>query len=388
MEAKSDSKDCILSPLDAPLEPPPPAQDAPNHITALNNRCLQECFRRISSHQDFLNVANVCQRFRANARACFPPTSLTIEPFQSCLYFRIESEDCLIQKQKFWMLESNMPSKHLGHFLCTFGDLIRTIEFDALWCDAVSPNFDKYFAKVEEYCAKTLKELSFYIFKRIINVGKAFERLEILKIHYCSIIDIEPLPNLKVLDLRYMYERTNLVRSSTIDKIFQQNFPQLKVLILDEIYQLNDQLITDFQALNPQLHTLQVSYCGSVTTSILDGIGARLPNLEHLTLIFEESGLSTKTVNEHWRQIGEIENLKSLRSNLDQIVSTKSLVKLLIENDVAVEKLYVENAYENIETDLRKLKSLKKFSAVHWDDKARLVCIDTHQWIQELCDLN
>lgn len=389
MEAQANSPDRILPPMDI-HESPPPAQDSPNHILALNNQCLQECFSRLSTHEDFLNVSNVCQRFRANARACFPPTSLTIEPFQSRLYFRKVN-----QVQKFWTLESNMPSKQLGNFLCIFGDLIKSIEFDALWCDTVSSNFDKYFAKIEQHCAKTLKELSFYIFKRIINVGSAFERLEILKIHYCSIIYVEPLPRLKVLDLRYMYERKNLARSASIDRIFQQNFPQLKVLILDEIHQLNDQLIIGFQAINPQLCTLQVSYCSSVTTSILNGISARLPNLEHLTLVFDESSLSTETVNEHWTQVGEICNLKSLRSNLDQIVSTESLVNLLVENDVAVEKLYVENAYKNIEVDLRKLKSLKKFSAVHWNDSMSrattnlgTVCVDTHQWIQELCDLN
>lgn len=48
----------------------PPAQDAPNHIlNALNSDCLQECFRRLPTHADFLNVASVYNKFRANARA-------------------------------------------------------------------------------------------------------------------------------------------------------------------------------------------------------------------------------------------------------------------------------------------------------------------------------
>lgn len=365
----------------------PPAQDSPNHIlNALNNQCLQECFRRLSTHRDFLNVANVCQRFRENARACFPPTNITIEPFRLRLHFRKAD-----RQQKHWTLDSNMSSKYLGIFLYIFGDLIKSVELDGLWSDTICPTFDDHFAKIVQHCAKTLKTLSFYIFKPIVNIEKTFEMLEILKIHYCSIIYIEPLPCLKVLDIRYIFERSS-THYFSLDRIFKQNYPQLKVLVLDDVFPLNDKLLIDFMTINPHLSTLHVSYCDSITTSILNGINARLPNLEHLTLVFNESVLATETVNDYWMQIGNVCNLKTLRSNVDQIVSTKSVIDLLLENNLPLEKLYVQHAYKSIENDLAKFKNLKIFSAVHWNNKmptkSEAININTHQWLHELCNLN
>lgn len=163
------------------------------------------------------------------------------------------------------------------------------------------------------------------------------------------------------------------------------------MLILDNVPRVNDEIIIDFLSLNPQLRTLHVSNCALITTSILKGIGIRSPNLEHLTLVL----LSTGMVNEDWMQIGNVQNLKSLRTNLDQIVTTKSLIDLLIENNsLSIEKLYVESVYENIENDLAKLKNLKIFSAVHCSNNNKVpmelgaICINTHQWICELCNIH
>lgn len=104
----------------------------------------------------------------------------------------------------------------------------------------------------------------------------------------------------------------------------------------------------------------------------MNGINTRLPNLEHLTLVFNESNLSTENGNECWRQIGEI--------------------RLLIENHLPLERLYVEKAYKNLENDLAKFKNLKKFSAVHCNNKmptkSGTIYIDTHEWLQEVCNLN
>lgn len=362
----------------------PPARDSPHHIlNALNNHCLQACFRQLSSCEDFLSVANVCQRFRANARACFPPTNVTIEPLR--LHFRQTGD----RQPKFRILNSSLSTKHLGLFLCIFGDLIQSIELDNIWN---FPNFAVYFAKIEQYCAKTLKKLSFYIFKPIVNIGRAFEKLEILKIHYCSVIDIEPLPCLKVLDIRYMYERSSFTRCFSFNRIFKQNYPQLNVLILDDVFPLSDKLIFGFTTLNPQLRTLHVSYCDSITTAILNGINDRLPNLEHLTLVFDKSTLFTETHNEHWKQIGKARDLKSLRTNIDQVVSTKSVIDLLKENNLLLEKLYVQYAYKNIENDLKKFKNLRIFSAVHCNNKmttkSGTISIYQHQWLYEIGDLN
>lgn len=151
-----------------------------------------------------------------------------------------------------------MPAKYIGVFLNIFGDLIRSVELDGFWSD----NFDDYVAKIEQYCAKTLKNISFYVFKPIVTIGRTFEMLEILKIHYCSIVNIEPLPRLKVLDIRYIHGRSNY---SNFYRIFKQKYPQLKVLILDDVHitSLNAKLINDFTVLNPHLRTLQVSNCAS-----------------------------------------------------------------------------------------------------------------------------
>lgn len=368
------------------------AEDSPKHIlNALNNHCLQECFRRLSTHTDLLNVANVCHRFRAYARACFPPTNITL-PFHQT-HFHLRAAD---QRNSRARLKSSIALKDLGIFSYHFGDLIESVELNGPWDDGEDVSiFDRYFVKITQYCAKTLKKLSFYNYHSFVQIGATFKMLEILKIHYNSIVDIQSLPSLKVLDIRYFGERSNRLTNFSLENVLKQHYPELIVMILDDVARLNDRIIAEFLQLNPQLRTIQVSYCNSVITSILDNIGTRLPNLEHLTFVLEGENLSSviETVQMNWQQIGQIQNLKSLRTNIDQIVSTKSLINLLIENILPIRKLYVQNAYKYIENDLAKLTKLKKFSATQFNSdeiptKIGALCISRHQWIVELCNID
>lgn len=362
----------------------PPAEDSPKHIlNALNNHCLQECFRRLSTHADFFNVANVCKRFRAIARACFPPTNITLAARQSNGKLLLRKAD---QDQKYWQNDSSLPLIDLESFLSIFGGFIKSVDFDSTLFNRQFSLFGQNFAKIVQYCGKSLEKLSFYNYGSSIDIQKSFESLKFLKIHDSIIWNIEPIPCLKVLDIRgpkYRYSIFNHV-----GRILKQHYPQLEVIILDEISRVDDEMMTNFLVLNPQLRTLHVSYCDSITTSILNGIDTRAPNLEHLTLVL----LTDATVNEDWMQIGKIQNLKSLRTNLDRILPTKPLIDLLIENDLPIEKLCVVSAYKNIEDDLAKFKNFKIFSAVQCDNDILMdfgpIRIKTHTWTRELCNLH
>lgn len=330
-------------------EDQPPAEDSPNHILiALNNDCLQECFRRLSSHEDFLNVANVCQRFRANARKCFPPTNIKITSLRPELYVQRVG-----QKQNEWSHE--ITSKQLGIFLYHFGDLIKTVHlFGPLHLKEV-PRFERNFAKIAQYCERTLKGLSFYRYKSNIDIGTTFHWLESLKIHSNTIIDflLQPLPHLKVLEIdkggQHSVEIIQQTRENDSKTIFEQNFPQLEVLILKNLTELNNTIIIDFLTLNPQLRTLQVSHCDLVTTSILTSIDTRLPQLEDLIFVINKCFLPF-SVNDDWTHVLKAPNLKSLRTNISGIALTSSLTDLLMKNNVSMERFYEFYQFETIET--------------------------------------
>lgn len=75
---------------------------------------------------------------------------------------------------------------------------------------------------------------------------------------------------------------------------------------------MNVEIITNFLTINPRLRTLEVIRCESVTTSILNKIDTRLPNLEHLSFYIDDL-FGPFSVNEHldenWTHVFKIPNL-------------------------------------------------------------------------------
>lgn len=314
-----------------------PDHNSPNHIlNALNNDCLQECFRRLPSPEDFLNVANVCQRFRSNARACFPATIIKITSFSSELQF-------LRVGQKLTERRHRSSRKILGIFLYHFGDLIKAVDFDGPWNLNEYAYNEKCFAKVVQYCAKTLKGLVVHRYKSHFDIGTTFDVLESLKIYANTIVDFkpQPMPHLKVLAISDSFRNICFIETDQMAhgaRIFEQFYPQLDTLILDDtISELNDTIINDFLALNSQLRTLHVSAGNSITSSIFNGIDTRLPNLEHLEFYVKDL---SQSVNNDWAQIFKIPRLKSLQTNINGIVINSALADLLTKNNVTMERFF------------------------------------------------
>lgn len=121
----------------------PPSQDSPKHILkALNEDCIQLILRKLENVRDFLNAAETCTRFQANAK----------------ITFRAQYKEIRIDELKYYNKSIDrytVTLDRLDSFLSIFGHLIMELHYIVLFFD----KDNEILNMIADYCGKTLNKL-------------------------------------------------------------------------------------------------------------------------------------------------------------------------------------------------------------------------------------
>lgn len=139
--------------------------------------------------------------------------------------------------------------------------------------------------------------------------------------------------------------------------------PEIK---LYNISGLNDEMIIEFQALNPQLQSFNVLECNLLSSSILHGIATRLPNLVELQFAFrfdnDKIALQRKFEADvmHLSGLQHLKRLDGVPSYISHRMSTCPIIDALAVNNIPIEDLTVDGFNPCIVESLAKLKNIRK----------------------------
>ncbi|XP_031634722.1 uncharacterized protein LOC116348011 [Contarinia nasturtii] len=303
------------------------AENSPyNILNMLNNDCIEEVFRRVKNVTDFLNMAQVCQRFQNCAKNCFRTQIRCI---------KINGKD------------SSVPLERVQELFDLFGPLMQSITFESTF-DVEQDDY--IFGLITNACGETLAELSIIDYNP--NFGDQMPFKELKTLDMCRISPqnfrlVTTLNTLRIRDLRRFQDGRSL-----------------------------DDALSDLLSSNTQLQELVVNCCGS--PSIFRVIAKCAPNLVNLTVETPHfDAFPQKHVKENLLHLGTLRQLRSLKLDLYCFISLASIVNLFAKNGIAIEKLSMKVCsvgplkYHN--EQWLSLKALKQLDILTWSDD---VCID------------
>lgn len=326
----------------------PPAQNSASHIlNALNNDCIQECFRRLTNLRDLLSAAEVCKDFRENAKQCYPS-----------VYKKI-----IIHDWFYLAYQNGLPSDRVKKFLIIFGHLIESIEWtsiDSVYVDKQTcisrdqKNDQEILNLISDFCGKTLKKLEIQNHVSNFNTRSPFKILKELTLNNSPPLNFE---------LHLQLTCLKLVRHYTIvGNWLMRQFPNLEKLAFIAMNDLTDDMIVHISTLNPQLRCLNVTRCDQITTAIFKNISHRLPNLMKLNIT-----ASNLSIDRNMMDLSELQHLKYLTLQC-QCNSIGDLIDAFADNNIPIEELILDELTRDISDTLAKLKKLRKLEISGIDD--------------------
>lgn len=110
------------------------------------------------------------------------------------------------------------------------------------------------------------------------NIASKLVWLEELYVHDCSLDHFKLPSRLRIMGL-------SATKINNFDWMYGY-YPDLSEIVLDIINQWNDQMLIEFQLLNPQLTGFGIYSTSVTSSSVLPEIAIRLPNLTIIKYIF------------------------------------------------------------------------------------------------------
>lgn len=183
-------------------------------------------------------AAQVCTRFQANALACFPVRM------------------CLHQDSNF--KDDHSAMERVRSLLSLFGHEIQSMTITK--GNTESKHIHELFNSISEFCGKTLTELTVHNINVDFNTRARFKALKDLSIFNSTIQNFELHSPLKKLTI----QSNNAPRN--VDNWFIRSFPMLEEASFSSVYEVTNDMLISFMALNPQLQSLEVIKCHKVGT--------------------------------------------------------------------------------------------------------------------------
>lgn len=299
----------------------PPAQDSTKNIlNVLNDDCIEEIFRRIFCLEDFLNMADVCQRFQQNAKNCF-----------RMQFKHVYLNHCHITGGDF------VPSERVIPFLNTFGPFIHGLKLIIKPQTIINLKPDDIFKSIVKFTSATLKELYIGCYNPDFAQTQ-FSALEVLRLFWSIPKNFEQVPSLK--ELEYMYDKKlpNFMR--TISQL--ESLSLLSSVVTDDI-------IIDLLPRNPQLKRLNFRRCYKLTPLILKHIADNSRDLVELSLRTLSPGTSSlgtnlthDMVNTNLQYLGALKQLKYIEIELCSTILFQTMIHTFAENDVPIESMKID----------------------------------------------
>lgn len=355
-----------------------PAVDSPENIlNALNNDCVQEILRRLPI-KDFLNAAQTCKRFRKNAKECFPYKS-----------FYIFSDYRQNEKRL-------LPIHQVKDFLIIFGHLIKKIYWldTSKWKSIFSGNNRNDITDaIADYCGETLIELE--IINQLIEFKKdtRFNSLEYLYLKNVTVRRFALFPQLKrwdminVSDYNALLHDTRLpIVSSAVNCIVRNNeyvntrfsraalfdwmrqkFPSLTIARIIHNPFLTDDVVIEFQKLNPLLTMFAVFQPKPkyVSTSVLEDIAFRLPHLKSLDFRHIKMNPNMHSVlKDVLLELKHLDTIYLPYRYIDDEEISREIVNIVAKNDVKIKHFGIHDTHKAA-IDLSFLDGISKMKYVN-----------------------
>lgn len=245
------------------LEAEPLTQDTRNNIlTALNEDCLREIFRKFKKLSDFHSVANVCQQFNKISKEVF---SLEMRYETVCFLNIMHSR-------------SEVTLFQIVNFLSNFGSSIVDIEITDDSLEKIPDASNSLFKLIFEHC-KNLRKLNIFgqsIRKEYLpDIFPILPQLEHLEVDLSSQSDMNLLNDI-------------LIRCTQLEFLLigghhntQYNLPAINLpnLVKFRAYIWN-MSCQEFLRSNPQIADLIIPYSSQLAKLIVK----KLPNIRKLSL--------------------------------------------------------------------------------------------------------
>lgn len=319
----------------------PPSENSPQHIlNALDDKCIQLVLTYlIGDIRDFYNAAQVCRKFQENAKNCYPS-----------IYKNFSVRDS----------DHHLPINQVKCFLSIFGHLIQSISWAVNFNNAYE---SEIFDAITEFCGKNLQTLNVRRHNLDFCEVSKFKLLDELYLFDSNIDNFELPPTLKKLALT---AGTNVNGTSWLS----ETHPNLIEVRFVTFKLLNDQIVIEFQTMNPQLEIFVCTNCDT-TTSILQGIATREPNLIELKFGASIIGCDKIAVERKFEEdIKHLSGLKRLKCldypSYPHPMASSLIVDVLADNDIPIEELNIDGENPHIVKSVAKLASLKKLKLCHF----------------------
>lgn len=365
----------------------PPAQDSPKHIlNMLDDDCICEILRRVKNIEDYLSMAEVCQRFQQCAKSCFRLN-----------YDLNKTENNIPQLNKKGIklnlmatkksCDDRVPLKRAKIFLNIFGSMVEALSFKST---LNRKRDDDLFTAISIYCGKSLKKIRIFDYNPNFE-HTHFEILEGILFQNSSPYNFKYYSQLNALQItksKSWFKQTlsylqnsvmNNIRYGSRLKIFikskpkpvkdgmwyMRKMPKLETFYLtDDSSTMNVSSFVEFLALNPQLKSL-VSKSDQLATPILLTIGNHSFNLVEFDIRnWNGSYKLPKLTNQILNNLCALKNLTRFGMNLNCIVSFEKLINKFAENEVPIRELLINfefgrQTYIYYSENLMTLKTLK-----------------------------
>lgn len=352
-----------------------PLQDSPHHIlNILDDDCIQLVLLQITYAEDFLSAAETCVRFQSNAKKCFRSKYKRI-------YISENSPRNAVTRGVYFYLI--VPYDCVYRFLGIFGNLIDWITFHN-YRRTEKERLSKEVANmIAHFCGRTLKKFEASGDDLDFN-GQPFSGLEELKLFFATVKNFETGSQLKKMTLQsrvFKYKK-----GRPLNNWLNKNFPNLEEVIMDG-NNIKRPVLVEFLTMNPQIKTLHIDFCVSLTSSILQNIGNRVPNLECLKIkLCGRRRVDDANLETNMKQISGLRKLKSLQITCMGALPT--VIDTIVQNNIPIEDFRYRNLnYTDVDVPLDcvlKLKRLNKLWLNRVSEQMLFVLVKQMTSLEEL----
>lgn len=296
-----------------------PPQDSPKHIlNILNDDCIEAILRQME-WRDLFSVAATCKRFQKNARVIFRPMGM---------HWNI----CISRRSKFIHFDQ------VQRLFQMFGDLISTLFLDdTFYPDTKSQ--EEILKIIAHFCGRTLQRLELFKLTCDFNSLSPFTALQELKVSHSKLTGNCKV-HLNIKTLRVHGAVLEYKKGRPLSTWVVQTFPYLEVAFFRYI-DIKRDMLNQFLILNPQLKALDIESGRRITSSILQDIGHRVPNIEKFRISFccNHRVNDFPTMNANMVHISGLSKLKILDVGVTPNYSTEILIDSLIESNILIEDI-------------------------------------------------
>lgn len=288
----------------------------------LNDDCLLEVFKYLNL-QDLCSVADVCGRFRQNARLQFAHSAFTHLGFRN---------DFLQLTEKDNKRSMQITSRLLWNF-GAYTKSIYNVNGDGD-CDSVcrSKYHIRNFELISLHCSESLVELDLFKYNVTdaiaIIMRPVFARLETLTLRQCrfsdSFLNVLPIWAPELRDLRFLHINKQIRFYG-----LRETYRKLTKLTFVNVDYVNNEDFDGFLMLTPRLKQIEMLSCRNIDDEILQSIVVHVPQIEAVR--FSNCRASNVSRVQCFNQLF---NLRSLELNRSTLLKESAIYFISIANEI------------------------------------------------------